>query len=92
MQSTLLAKGGSLDSNQVSQLTFVAAVYNLTGSFLGLQKVTDQLQVRRRLHCANWQPVATCKVSDPFIASSMVLCRFLRLLYLCATGAQQLFG
>ena len=44
--SELLFRGGSLGEGRVSQLTFVAAVYALAGEFLGLEVITDQLQVR----------------------------------------------
>jgi hypothetical protein len=46
VHSKLLLKGGSLESNEVSELTFVAAKYNLTGAYMGLELFTDQLQVR----------------------------------------------
>ena len=46
VQSKLLFRGGSLERNEVSELTFVAAAYNLTGAYLGLELFVDQLQVR----------------------------------------------
>ena len=45
VQSKLRFRGGSLEANEVSQLTFVAAAYNLTGAYLGLELFEDQLQV-----------------------------------------------
>jgi hypothetical protein len=45
--SQLLFRGGSLEERQVSELLFVAAVYQLDGTYLGLQLITTQLQVRQ---------------------------------------------
>jgi hypothetical protein len=44
--SQLLFRGGNLKDGQVSDLAFVAAVYQLDGRYLGLTHLTTQLQVR----------------------------------------------
>ena len=46
VQSKLLFEGGSLTDNEVSQLSFVVATYNISGSYLGMQLFETQLQVR----------------------------------------------
>ena len=40
-------KGGDLLSNRVSTLIFVVAVFSLRGEYLGLELLTNQLQVQR---------------------------------------------
>jgi hypothetical protein len=45
VHSKLLFKGGSLLDNKVSKLSFLLAAYSLSGEYLGLEMLTDQLQV-----------------------------------------------
>ena len=47
IESQLMFKGGDLLSNRVSTLIFVVAVFSLRGEYLGLELLTNQLQVQR---------------------------------------------